>query len=93
MVTERDVTMTFTCFVLFDMFNALSCRSMVRQPGWCLYHVAHGPKLTSFLPSFTPDKVSIHNWTLLKQDVSAGSGRVSPGTVAGHLLNVHMSSC
>uniref|UniRef100_A0A1I8J2V6 P-type Ca(2+) transporter n=1 Tax=Macrostomum lignano TaxID=282301 RepID=A0A1I8J2V6_9PLAT len=26
-VTPRDTTMTFTCFVLFDMFNALSCRS------------------------------------------------------------------
>ena len=28
-VTPRDTTMTFTCFVLFDMFNALSCRSLV----------------------------------------------------------------
>lgn len=27
-VTARDTTMTFTCFVFFDMFNALSCRSM-----------------------------------------------------------------
>lgn len=26
-VTKRDTTMTFTCFVLFDMFNALACRS------------------------------------------------------------------
>ncbi|KAH7329018.1 calcium-transporting P-type ATPase [Stachybotrys elegans] len=26
-VSRRDTTMTFTCFVLFDMFNALSCRS------------------------------------------------------------------
>ncbi|KAK7203549.1 calcium-transporting ATPase 1 [Myxozyma melibiosi] len=26
-VTKRDTTMTFTCFVLFDMFNALGCRS------------------------------------------------------------------
>lgn len=26
-VNRRDTTMTFTCFVLFDMFNALSCRS------------------------------------------------------------------
>lgn len=25
-VTARDTTMTFTCFVLFDMFNALACR-------------------------------------------------------------------
>ncbi len=28
-VTRRDTTMTFTCFVFFDMFNALSCRSQV----------------------------------------------------------------
>lgn len=37
-VTTRDVTMTFTCFVLFDMFNALSCRSMVCQGNHtCMY--------------------------------------------------------
>lgn len=27
MVTMRDTTMTFACFVMFDMFNAMSCRS------------------------------------------------------------------
>lgn len=26
-LTPRDTTMTFTCFVFFDLFNALSCRS------------------------------------------------------------------
>ncbi|CAN6674689.1 calcium-transporting ATPase 1 [Trichomonascus vanleenenianus] len=26
-VTKRDTTMTFTCFVFFDLFDALSCRS------------------------------------------------------------------
>lgn len=30
-VTRRDTTMTFTCFVLFDMFNALSCRSATKS--------------------------------------------------------------
>ncbi|KAL5114373.1 High affinity Ca2+/Mn2+ P-type ATPase-like protein [Pleosporales sp. CAS-2024a] len=30
-VTERDTTMTFTCFVLFDMFNALTCRSNTKS--------------------------------------------------------------
>lgn len=30
-VDERDQTMTFTCFVLFDMFNALSCRSLTKS--------------------------------------------------------------
>lgn len=30
-ITKRDTTMTFTCFVLFDMFNALSCRSQTKS--------------------------------------------------------------
>lgn len=30
-VTPRDTTMTFTCFVLFDLFNALSCRSQTKS--------------------------------------------------------------
>ncbi|KAL2421648.1 Calcium-transporting ATPase pmrA [Exophiala dermatitidis] len=31
MVTKRDTTMTFTTFVLFDMFNALTCRSEAKS--------------------------------------------------------------
>lgn len=30
-ITPRDTTMTFTCFVLFDMFNALTCRSLSKS--------------------------------------------------------------
>ncbi|XP_059138634.1 calcium-transporting ATPase type 2C member 1-like [Physella acuta] len=30
-ITPRDTTMTFTCFVFFDMFNALSCRSFSKS--------------------------------------------------------------
>lgn len=30
-VTSRDTTMTFTTFVFFDMFNALSCRSQTKS--------------------------------------------------------------
>merc|ERR1719219_511273 len=30
-ITNRDTTMTFTCFVFFDMFNALSCRSQTKS--------------------------------------------------------------
>ncbi|XP_058801743.1 calcium-transporting ATPase type 2C member 1 [Phymastichus coffea] len=30
-ITSRDTTMTFTCFVFFDMFNALSCRSQTKS--------------------------------------------------------------
>lgn len=29
--TKRDTTMTFTCFVLFDMWNALSSRSQTKS--------------------------------------------------------------
>lgn len=39
MITPRDTTMTFTCFVFFDMFNALSSRSqvsLVLLPRWCI---------------------------------------------------------
>lgn len=30
-VTSRDTTMTFTCFVFFDMWNALSYRSQTKS--------------------------------------------------------------
>merc|ERR1712062_693874 len=30
-ITNRDTTMTFTCFVFFDMFNALSSRSLTKS--------------------------------------------------------------
>lgn len=30
-ISKRDTTMTFTCFVFFDMFNALSCRSQTKS--------------------------------------------------------------
>uniref|UniRef100_A0A8C3LVF9 Calcium-transporting ATPase n=1 Tax=Chrysolophus pictus TaxID=9089 RepID=A0A8C3LVF9_CHRPC len=30
-ITPRTTTMTFTCFVFFDLFNALTCRSQVRS--------------------------------------------------------------
>lgn len=30
-LTDRERTMTFTCFVVFDMMNALACRSQRRS--------------------------------------------------------------
>lgn len=36
-ITPRDTTMTFTCFVFFDMFNALSSRSQVCLNGLHLF--------------------------------------------------------
>lgn len=41
-ITPRDTTMTFTCFVFFDMFNALSCRSAVSD-----HYILH---FVSFFP-------------------------------------------
>ncbi|PIK38891.1 testis secretory pathway calcium transporting ATPase [Apostichopus japonicus] len=34
MITPRDTTMTFTCFVFFDMFNALSSRHRWTSNNW-----------------------------------------------------------
>jgi len=52
-VTARDTTMTFTCFVLFDMFNALTCRSegksvLMGEVGWAdnkMFNFAVGASL------------------------------------------------
>lgn len=41
-VTSRDTTLTFTTFVMYDMFNALSCRSAEKtlyQIGELLLHL------------------------------------------------------
>ena len=35
-MTARDTTMTFTCFVFFDMFNALSCRLCTYYAYWSI---------------------------------------------------------
>lgn len=39
MSTPRTTTMAFTCFVFFDLFNALTCRSQVSRvdPRWVLW--------------------------------------------------------
>ena len=36
-LTNRERTMTFTCFVLFDMMNALACRSQRKS----IFHLDH----------------------------------------------------
>lgn len=38
-ITPRDTTMTFTCFVFFDMFNALSSRSQVTVGNIYYYNI------------------------------------------------------
>lgn len=51
-ITPRDTTMTFTCFVFFDMFNALSSRSqtrMVYELGLCSNRAFCGAVLASIM--------------------------------------------
>ncbi|CAH2350313.1 calcium-transporting ATPase 1 [[Candida] railenensis] len=43
-ITKRDTTMTFTCFVLFDMFNALSCRHQSKS----IFEVGMGNQMFNF---------------------------------------------
>uniref|UniRef100_A0A914CHB1 Cation-transporting P-type ATPase C-terminal domain-containing protein n=1 Tax=Acrobeloides nanus TaxID=290746 RepID=A0A914CHB1_9BILA len=60
-ITPRDTTMTFTCFVFFDMWNALSCRSsrkliweigLLRNKMFCL--AVSGSILGQFLVIYFP---------------------------------------
>lgn len=44
--TPRTTTMTFTCFVFFDLFNALTCRSQV-SPELCSLPALQDPGLFS----------------------------------------------
>lgn len=43
-ITARDTTMTFTCFVFFDMFNALSCRHHSKS----IFHVGMQNQMFNF---------------------------------------------
>lgn len=63
--TARDTTMTFTCFVFFDMFNALSCRSQVRYrtsiPDLYRWYQDKELEWLNSGPPFILDKIHIHN--------------------------------
>lgn len=43
-ITARDTTMTFTCFVLFDMFNALACRHSSKS----IFEIGLGNQMFNF---------------------------------------------
>lgn len=60
--TKRDTTMTFTCFVLFDMWNALSCRSQTKS----VFQVSNAAsKSRIYFLTF----VLLTDWTFLEQNV------------------------
>ncbi|KAH0494028.1 hypothetical protein TgHK011_000664 [Trichoderma gracile] len=63
-VTRRDTTMTFTCFVFFDMFNALSCRSESKS-------VLRGETTTSQAATSFTQLPTSHEFRL--DDVARGS--------------------
>ncbi|NXJ08782.1 AT2C2 ATPase, partial [Odontophorus gujanensis] len=51
-ITPRTTTMTFTCFVFFDLFNALTCRSqtkLILEIGFCRNRMFLYSVLGSFL--------------------------------------------
>lgn len=65
--TPRTTTMTFTCFVFFDLFNALTCRSQVR--------------LSASFPGELPCALSETLWSLPKS--LRGSGSQAPSSEVG----------
>lgn len=60
--TKRDTTMTFTCFVLFDMFNALSCRSQTKSVFQVSFYLIYFIISRGLPLTFT----SQIDWTILK---------------------------
>lgn len=75
MVTPRDTTMTFTCFVLFDMFNALSCRSSLKSiftigffTNWTFLLAVTGSLIGQFLVIYFPPLQSVFQTEALTVD-------------------------
>lgn len=65
MITPRDTTMTFTCFVFFDMFNALSCRSSTKSV-FQIGLLSNRPFLVSVAGSLIAQLLVIY-WSPLQQ--------------------------
>lgn len=78
--TKRDTTMTFTCFVLFDMWNALSCRSQTKsvfQVTWLCGCGRSSCNSQFHLPS---------DWTVLQQNVLVCGRLLADWPTAGDLF-------
>ena len=83
-VTSRDTTMTFTCFVFFDMFNALACRSQVilllSINLICIFMII------IYIYLLIKDKIRISNRTIHKQSFLALSRRLNNQSTLSYLL-------
>ena len=80
-MTARDTTMTFTCFVFFDMFNALSCRSHTKSV-WQLGLLSNRPFCLAVLFSILGQLLVIYSPPLqyIFQTEALSSGGDQPVT-------------
>ena len=80
-ITNRDTTMTFTCFVFFDMFNALSCRSHTKSV-WQLGLLSNRPFCLAVLFSILGQLLVIYSPPLqyIFQTEALSSGGDQPVT-------------
>lgn len=85
-INKRDTTMTFTCFVFFDMFNALSCRSQVCTP--ILFSSPFPLSSFSVTMKFlsVSDQISVLHWPVQQSHFLDSGNFVYSGSNAGHLL-------
>lgn len=79
-ITARDTTMTFTCFVFFDMFNALSCRSQVNEK-FVLFS-----NFNCKIMKNCAEKVCFHYWATEEPNVLLGSLGICDWSTVGDLL-------
>lgn len=83
-ITPRDTTMTFTCFVFFDMFNALSSRSQVSPDPWPL--TSTSLSLTEWCLVFPSDQDGPWDGAVQQQDLLLRRAGLHHGPANGHLL-------
>ena len=79
-LTNRERTMTFTCFVLFDMMNALACRSQRKS----IFHLDHNYTLYIAIGKLI--------WPWGSQELAKNCRIVIIGSNIGYLL-VATSKC
>lgn len=88
--TPRTTTMTFTCFVLFDLFNALTCRSQVRpRPPPQTPTVSSEPESPRRPPTAGPfssaDQADLRDRLPPEPHVPLLRARLHPGAAGGDL--------
>ena len=86
--TPRTTTMAFTCFVLFDLFNALTCRSQVspQQGGIAASRPECSGGSSVLTVPFSPaDQADLRDWLPPEPNVPLLRARLHPGTAGRHL--------